>query len=66
MLIAVPRYQHHPFCQEQGDEGIIDLPKFINLFNQVTDMLAKESAVNSFIRTGIGVRCVARVFACWD
>ena len=38
-------YQHHPFREEQGEEGIIDLPKFINLFNQVTDMLAKESAV---------------------
>ena len=31
-----------PFVQAKGEMGTLDLPMFVALFNQVTDMLAKE------------------------
>ena len=49
--LAMDNLMHflHKQDEEQG-EGIIDLPKFINLFNQVTDMLAKEMILKKAAR----------------
>lgn len=37
-------------CEANGEEGSLDLPMFVALFNQVTDMLAKEIAGGSWGR----------------